>query len=501
MFKNQFGVWEAEAVPMPGNGAPAGGNVARRRSSADAKGLVSGMMSMASNLMNRVSSSAAISIDGTTTVYRIEGFEKVQVDESMVGQFFAGDSYIIQYEYEDENKKKMYILYFWLGAQSSQDEKGAAALHTTKMDDMLGGAATQVRVVMGKEPTHFIRLFRGKMVIHAGGKASGFKNKADKDSYDTDGISLFHVRGFDEDDTRAVQVAEKASSLSAGDCFVLLTPGTMYLWFGSESNGSEQDVCRAVGDLLKAKNAVVELNEGEEPDAFWEALGGKGEYPTGKITVEGSREPLLFSCSNATGKTVIEPVYDFSQADLEEDDVYILDTFTTVWIWIGEFANAKEVQKAAESAQEYIKANGYGDDTSVVTVKSGAEPAIFTCHFLGWTPKAKSKFVDPYEAKLAAINASNPPDISDAPAAPTNAPAVPPIPLTKAFSEPGGEYTFNYEQLKVAPEQLPAGIDPTKREQYLSDAEFEKVLGSPRSQFNALKPWKQQQLKKAAGLF
>ena len=43
--------------------------------------------------------------------------------------------------------------------------------------------------------------------------------------------------------------------------------------------------------------------------------------------------------------------------------------------------------------------------------------------------------------------------------------------------------------------------DPRKREQYLKDDEFIKALGSPRSEFEKLKPWKQQQLKKAAGLF
>lgn len=46
-----------------------------------------------------------------------------------------------------------------------------------------------------------------------------------------------------------------------------------------------------------------------------------------------------------------------------------------------------------------------------------------------------------------------------------------------------------------------AGVDPTKKEQYLSDAEFASVMGSPRGEFNALKPWKQSQIKKAKGLF
>jgi len=56
----------------------------------------------------------------------------------------------------------------------------------------------------------------------------------------------------------------------------------------------------------------------------------------------------------------------------------------------------------------------------------------------------------------------------------------------------------DYDKLK---EGGVAGVDPTMKEQYLSDAEFEKVLGSPRGEFNNMKAWKQNQLKKAKGLF
>ena len=31
---------------------------------------------------------------------------------------------------------------------------------------------------MGKEPAHFVRLFQGALVVHSGGKASAFKNRA-----------------------------------------------------------------------------------------------------------------------------------------------------------------------------------------------------------------------------------------------------------------------------------------------------------------------------------
>lgn len=49
-------------------------------------------------------------------------------------------------------------------------------------------------------------LFHGKLVVHSGGGASGFKNSKERDSYDTDGVCLFHVKGTRADNTYGVQV-------------------------------------------------------------------------------------------------------------------------------------------------------------------------------------------------------------------------------------------------------------------------------------------------------
>ncbi len=46
-----------------------------------------------------------------------------------------------------------------VGNSSSSDEKGAAALLTTELDNSMGGTPTQVRVVQGKEPSHFKHIF------------------------------------------------------------------------------------------------------------------------------------------------------------------------------------------------------------------------------------------------------------------------------------------------------------------------------------------------------
>jgi len=509
-FKTNFATWEAavDVTLFTPRGIASGANVAKSGPEASVDDLANSMAGLAQAGGSRARATSelqAIAEDsgGTTEVWRIEGFEAVSVDATLHGQFYAGDSYIVKYSYEKHGKMH-YILYYWLGKASSADEKGAAALLTTKFDDDLGGAATQVRIEMGKEPLHFIQLFTGRMVVHSGGKASGFRNKADADSYDTDGVSLFHIKGSDAYSVRAVQVPEVSSSLNSGDCFVLKTPTAMYAWKGSGCNESEGQTATGVADFLKAARASEVVGEGAEPEAFWEALGGKGEYPSVRVADEGSRDPLLFSCSNSSGTLKMDAVHDFSQADLEEEDVYLLDSFTTIFVWVGSAANEAEKRAAGDVAAAFIRSQGYDATTPIVTVKSGTEPAIFTCNFLGWDASKKKVFVDPYEAKLQAALAANPVDVSEPePPEPVKRTSVGSAEVfSQDFKDPsGGTYAINYEELKKPTDQLPEGVDPRKREQYLSDTEFEKVLGSPRGVFNNLKPWKQNQLKKAAGLF
>jgi len=58
---------------------------------------------------------------------------------------------------------------------------------------------------------------------------------------------------------------------------------------------------------------------------------------------------------------------------------------------------------------------------------------------------------------------------------------------------------LSYEVLKRRP--LPAGLDRTKLETYLSDEEFETVFKSTRAQFAKLPVWKQKATKNELGLF
>lgn len=52
------------------------------------------------------------------------------------------------------------------GRHASVDEITACALNAIELDKKHGDEAVQVRVTMGKEPTHFLAIFKGKLIIY-----------------------------------------------------------------------------------------------------------------------------------------------------------------------------------------------------------------------------------------------------------------------------------------------------------------------------------------------
>eukprot|EP00735_Rhodelphis_limneticus_P008798 TRINITY_DN2282_c0_g1::TRINITY_DN2282_c0_g1_i1::g.6847::m.6847 TRINITY_DN2282_c0_g1::TRINITY_DN2282_c0_g1_i1::g.6847 ORF type:complete len:944 (-),score=398.86,sp/P02640/VILI_CHICK/39.83/3e-174,sp/P02640/VILI_CHICK/32.63/2e-39,sp/P02640/VILI_CHICK/28.42/2e-32,Gelsolin/PF00626.17/1.1e-18,Gelsolin/PF00626.17/1.8e-16,Gelsolin/PF00626.17/1e-09,Gelsolin/PF00626.17/6.1e-17,Gelsolin/PF00626.17/2.5e-07,Gelsolin/PF00626.17/1.7e-10,VHP/PF02209.14/9.4e+03,VHP/PF02209.14/2.6e-14 TRINITY_DN2282_c0_g1_i1:633- len=400
LFKQNFSEWEAPRSSVDFSKSTSTSRIAKtKKEDVDVGAVFKGSAQEQERMVD----------DGTgkMKVWRIENFQKVEWPQEKYGQFYAGDSFIVLYSYMKGSKEE-HIIYFWQGTDSSTDERGASALLAQQLDDEMGGSPVQCRVVMNKEPNHFYALFKGKMMVHSGGMASAFKNAGDSDSYDTDGVYLYHVRGTNDLNTRAVQVEEKATALNSTDCFVLVAYNKLYVWRGQFSTDTEKAYADNVAKLLQ-KGSITEvkqLNEGEEDDEFWSALGGKQEYPQASAGTLAPRDARLFQVSNSSGNLKVEEIFNFSQEDLDENDVMLLDTYSEVYVWLGRDSNDDEKKGAVDIAYQYIQraAGDEGDgrewNCPVVKVDSGSEPSFFTCHFIGWTERKVKAFVDPYQARL-----------------------------------------------------------------------------------------------------
>uniref|UniRef100_A0A671YGI6 Advillin n=1 Tax=Sparus aurata TaxID=8175 RepID=A0A671YGI6_SPAAU len=330
------------------------------------------------HMMPEVAAQERMVDDGTgqVEVWRIENLELVPVDPGCYGYFYGGDCYLILYTYF-VNSKKCYLLYMWQGRHATQDELAASAFQAVDLDQRYGGEPVQVRVTMGKEPRHFMAMFKGKMVIYEGGTSR--KGSSDPEPP----IRLFQVRGSDPFNTKAVEVTALASSLNSNDVFLLKSQAGIYLWCGKGSSGDERAMAKEVVSVIGKKDSEEIVAEGQESVEFWDMLGGKAPYQT-----VSDHQPRLFECSNKTGRFIVTEVTQFTQDDLNEDDVMLLDTWDQVFLWIGKEANEVERKEAMVTSHEYLRTHP-GDrdpDTPTVLIKQGFEPPTFTGWFTAWDP-------------------------------------------------------------------------------------------------------------------
>jgi hypothetical protein len=106
-------------------------------------------------------------------VWRIERFHVVPWPEEMYGSFHVGDCYIVLKRLFD-HPPHSYSIHFWLGDESSIDERGTAAYKTVELDTKLGGTPVQYRELQGSESDVFKSYFSGLTYL-PGGVESGFR--------------------------------------------------------------------------------------------------------------------------------------------------------------------------------------------------------------------------------------------------------------------------------------------------------------------------------------
>jgi len=220
------------------------------------------------------------------------------------------------------------------------------------------------------------------------------------------------------------------------------------------------------------------------------------------------------------------------------DDIMLLDAYSTIFVWIGAGSNKFEKNGAYKTANRYIESiNDDRDksDVQIVEIEAGREPPSFTVFFPEWRLETAQRWLD--NDPLKRLNDMYPADKASAaskvgsssssakqqqstplvafkPTSTANAqpPAwakkdAAPLEEVKKQAEGGDKNSyldpssskFEYDQLKTA--GAPNGVDPARKEAYLSDEKFQEVFGMTPAAFNELKQWKKIDLKKAKGLF
>jgi hypothetical protein len=320
-----------------------------------------------------------------TWIWRIEEFAVVPWPKKKYGQFHKGDSYILlSVKKRARSSSLIRDIHFWLGLDSSDDEKGTAALKTVELDDFFGGVPTQHREVMGSESQEFLRLFPKGVQYLDGGVDSGF-DPADPTAYRK---KLYLVRKTRAEGLRILEMPVAASSLNQNDCFVLDAGNAIRSWCGNDASPWEKFKAGRFAEDVEDQNGGFAKHQpdtqGAPSDKFWEMLGDKGEIAadfsddmlTDNPMGEGTLYALMFfDKEKGTGELKLEKIADgdLRKDQLRTDDVMMVDTGKELFLWIGKAAHKKEKRNAMDTAQLYIKTNNMPSSTPIHMFKEGVE--------------------------------------------------------------------------------------------------------------------------------
>ncbi|XP_060555508.1 advillin-like isoform X2 [Ruditapes philippinarum] len=371
-----------------------------------------------------------------------------------------------------------FIIYLWIGSKSTQEDEERLVELAEEKNNQLENRGVQIRVLDHKEPQHFLTALQDWMIVYDGDETNASREG---------NIKLFCVRDFGERATRIQQVAPAWENLNSSSSFVLLTDSGAYLWYGKNSGSTEREAAKHLLSILcSSRMFSYEIAmEGKEPAVFVTLLGARSAYEEEYKEKSLSKRPACLLHYNHKSH-VAELIDDFQQEDLSEEGVYILDTYSQVFVWCGERVDSGTRKKLFTLAKDYIKQDPAGrqfDLVSVWLVSQRTEPFSFTKHFTTWNALgyAGRHAYEVFRKRVRQENAKI--DVHQS------------VVDTSFLKQP------KYPYITLLRADLPHDVDDTNKQNHLSEKQFQEHLKISRLEFYRLPLWKQSQILRSARLF
>ncbi|GJV50106.1 villin-1 isoform X1 [Tanacetum coccineum] len=319
--------------------------------------------------------STHIDCNGTLKVWRVNSGKLSLVPVGEQRKLYSGDCYAVQYIYSANGREER-LFYIWLGNMSSAEDRAEAISLTSGVVDSTKGDPVLARIVENKEPSQFFMIFQ-TLIIFKGGMGSRYKSLVaeqgvDDETYDDKMTALFRIQGTNRNNMQAVQVDQVSRSLNSSSCYILKAQVSIFTWLGNLSTTRDHDLLYGMLDLINPTWQPILVREGSEPDVFWDALGGKTEYPKEKEIKRFVEDPHLFVCTYTEGHSSV----------------------------------VKSKQAALSIGLAFLKKDVLGEclsmDTPTYVVTEGHEPPFFT-RFFEWDASKANMLGNSFERKLAIL--------------------------------------------------------------------------------------------------
>jgi len=330
--------------------------------------------------------------DQGVTVWVIENFLPVLVEEAIHGKFYDGDCYIVLKSFYDDTDMLSYQIYYWIGQHCTLDKKACAAIHAVNLRNLLGAEGRTLREEQSDESDEFLELFETSVSYIEGGNNSGFYSVEDT-VYTTRLYRLYGNQGI-----KVEPVKLTWESLDPNYVFVCDAGLKIFVWSGSKAKLMFKTKGRLFADKInkcerKNKAEILQIIEDEIDEVmdFWNLIGGpptarlKDKYEYKYFAV---KEPILYKVGLGMGYLELPqveiPEKKLSQKLLDTKSVYILDCYSDVFIWIGR-RSARLVRAAAlKLAQELSEFLSRPEYAVVSRNLEGVEQSVFKSKFSGW---------------------------------------------------------------------------------------------------------------------
>lgn len=194
--------------------------------------------------------------------YHVQKGQLVKVPKKLLKDFGTGDVYLV-----DTGP----IIYMWVGKTSSPDEKFIGAITSVWRDQDRKGAAKLITINEGEEPSDFLNLFDGKIMVTEQDTEGILKRVALKQHE----FKLFRIH-IEKDLNLYYEVPLSRESLTTDDVYLLDTFTKIFIWRGQESTAFERWQAIQIAEGYDAERAgrqqIIIIEENEETADFLKAL-------------------------------------------------------------------------------------------------------------------------------------------------------------------------------------------------------------------------------------
>ncbi|KAJ3340932.1 hypothetical protein HDU93_006017 [Gonapodya sp. JEL0774] len=431
---------------------------------------------------------------GNLSVYLVNEFSRVDVPPSRHNVLFESDSYLMIYRYRPAvggtSQIDKRVAYFWQGRDSPITQKGTAALLAVELGKEGAGEVQQVRVMQGKEPSHFVKILGGLVVFKIG--RDPLVERGARDRNEARGsLTVFDVRESEQGNLTAWECEVRDISLYPFASLVLIPPQELaIIYHGPHVNESARRSlesqatrdCQFLFGTHKTPSGKFKLVAGtaEIHDLLrrhkWEA----NEWQRAVENLSTSISNRFFGFSIGVGNVMCDELFLVTQDDLAEVPVLMCDNGEEVFVRL---CNAKPQEKTVGLRTILKFVETAKRSPSVWVIDSGREPPPFTCRFQGWRRQTGDSTLHTFERRPA-----------------------------KEALEDLTRTTFTLSEVLQFSSTLQTGggaqaiserhhIDVSKLEELLSDSDFETLFKMTRESFIKIPEWKKQRVKQEVGIY